>query len=77
MCYTHWAALPNHIREAVCLAYTPGQEAGRKPITPEWVRASRSAVIFIADKEGVEFMMDYGRPIENDPPSPGEQSDLD
>lgn len=79
MCYFHWAALPNAIREAVCMAYTPGQESGRKKIKPEWVKASRDAIIYIADREGVDFMDDYGKPIENEqaPPQEDTSQDLD
>lgn len=77
MCYFHWAALPKDLAEAVCLAYTPGQESGRKKIKPEWVKASRDAIIFIAEKEGVEFMDDYGQPIEQPTPPAQSPEDLD
>lgn len=78
MCFHHWAALPNHIREGVCVAYTPGQELPSRKVktNPEWVKASRSAIIYIADKEGVDWMDDYGQFVEPAAP-PEESQDLD
>ena len=69
-CFWHWAVLPNWIREQVCVAYVKGQETGRKPISPEWVKASREAIMYVADQEGIEWLDDYGKPIEKKEDAP-------
>lgn len=50
-CGPHWATLPMPMREEICIYHTPGQEAGAK-IKPEFVRAQRQAIHYIAKSEG-------------------------
>lgn len=53
MCKKHWFSLPKSMRNAIWATYRPGQ-CDDWNITHEYAEAARTAVCYLAQKEGVE-----------------------
>lgn len=51
MCRNHWYALPKSLRDAVWLAYVPGQEIRMDP-TQGYLNVAQRCIRFIEIKEG-------------------------
>lgn len=52
MCRGHWYALPKAMRDAIWGTYRRGQEDDKDP-SREYCQAAKTAVIFLATKDGL------------------------
>lgn len=53
MCKKHWFQLPARLRNNIWATYRPGQCDDWK-ISHEYANAAREAVIYLAEKEGID-----------------------
>jgi hypothetical protein len=51
MCAAHWRLVPRTLQRAVWLAYQPGQEAGKAPLTSTYLDAARAAIEAVVKAE--------------------------